>query len=308
MPAKHTLLEDNLARALRIASSFIEDVSDDTPGRTDRFFEAREAWRAALQAYDESRPPRPMQEDETTVKISGYVADGSLTQTVSFGEDGQPVLSRRMPWIGEMPTDVSLGVFAGRLGVLEVFRDGRETGNDERETHDLHSADWFSYLGALNTSGDLAKVLIDVAEGDGFLRALAMRAPEAVRVMMPVEGEVGLEAWIISPLERHATALSEPVVWSHLELLDERVLDGREPELFHVEHYRDGSLCASHPLDPGFWWNNTSNEDLPVSAEVNELISKLAINVLGTGTRMAIPDAIDEIEDACAPYQGFYPS
>jgi hypothetical protein len=37
-----------LAHALRMAADFIENVADETPGRTERFFACREAWRNAL--------------------------------------------------------------------------------------------------------------------------------------------------------------------------------------------------------------------------------------------------------------------
>lgn len=38
----------DLLAALRLCASFIENVSEDTPDRTDRFFACREIWRAAL--------------------------------------------------------------------------------------------------------------------------------------------------------------------------------------------------------------------------------------------------------------------
>lgn len=41
-----------LLEALRLCVHFIEDVTEDDPNRTQRFFEAREAWRKAFAKAD----------------------------------------------------------------------------------------------------------------------------------------------------------------------------------------------------------------------------------------------------------------
>lgn len=67
---------DCLAAALQKAAGFIENVNDDTPNRTQLFFEAREAWREAFEAYQAVLTNRVSDEQKSAANLQpDVVAD-----------------------------------------------------------------------------------------------------------------------------------------------------------------------------------------------------------------------------------------
>lgn len=80
-----------LADALRAAANFIENVSDDTPDRTDQFFKTREAWRNALTQYDEAVAEREVYAGTIESARNTYCNDEINIDDdamVSVGDDG----------------------------------------------------------------------------------------------------------------------------------------------------------------------------------------------------------------------------
>lgn len=80
-----------LADALRAAANFIENVSDDTPDRTDQFFKTREAWRNALTQYDEAVTEREAYAKAIQLAREQYVNDDINIDDdamVSVGDEG----------------------------------------------------------------------------------------------------------------------------------------------------------------------------------------------------------------------------